>query len=169
MTNSTPSIDEVSQLAGHSVHAIRPEPVGVGGRHSNVFACESEIGDLILRVCKGNQGYYTRYFPELVDQSRWVNQEWATRTAVDVGVPAPEIIATDRRKKWVVMHRLPGTAIDHEYENWNGCPYDEEHFGEILKLVHAVDPDGFGPIDDMGKVAFSHVGWIPRGSGDLWY
>ena len=149
-----PSIEQLSQLTGCVVRAIEPEPVGVGGRHSNVFALESDRGDLILRICKGDQGYYTRYFPDRVDQARWVNQEWATREARRAGVPAPEIIATDRDRRLVVMHRLPGVAIDHEYEDWQGCPYDEEQFGAILKRLHAVEPTGCGPIDDTGNALF---------------
>jgi len=51
------------------------------------------------------------------------------------------------------MERLPGVPIN-DYEQWNGCPYDEKEFGEILGKFHAVEVSGAGPIDDFGNTYF---------------
>jgi len=146
--------ERLTDLLGFLVHDVRQEPVASGGQHSHIFACASEIGDLVLRICKGRQGFYTDYFPDLVDPERWMDQWWATSRAREAGVPAPEIIWSDRRLRWVAMRRLPGVPIDGEYETWHGCPYDEREFGGILRRLHGVTPAGYGPIDDDGRALF---------------
>jgi aminoglycoside phosphotransferase (APT) family kinase protein len=144
----------LSRLAGIRVTAVEPEPVLTGGLHSRVFACRSEAGEMVLRVCAGRQGFYTHYFPERVNWDAWMDQRWAIDAARAAGVPAPEIVAADRHRRWVVMKRLPGIPIDSRYETWSGCPYDEREFGRLLSLLHSVIPSGFGPIDDSGRALF---------------
>lgn len=146
---------ELSRLTGIRILGIRAEAISSGGAHSRVFACESEIGDLVLRICKGQQGFYTQYFPDKVNFGNWFDQRWVIEAVRSLGVPAPEIIWSDRDRRWVVMRRLPGIPIHDEYEDWNHCPYDEAHFGRILRLVHSIHCGGYGPIDDFGAAIFS--------------
>lgn len=148
------SLDALSQSLGVRIFEMKPEAVTTGGSHSRIYTCKSEIGDLILRISKGQQGFYTHYFPDMVDPDAWVNQEWAINKARSVGIPAPEIVCSDRKRRWTLMRRLPGIAIDAEYESWDRCPYDEKHFGTLLSLLHSIQPSGFGPIDDYGKALF---------------
>ena len=144
----------LSQTSGILIYSIQPEVVATGGAHSRIYACKSEIGDLILRISKGQQGFYTHYFPDRTDPDAWMNQKWAIEKARSVGVPAPEIICSDRKHRWTLMKRLPGIAIDGEYESWKQCPYDEQQFGILLSRLHSIQPSGFGPIDDYGKAIF---------------
>ncbi len=144
----------LSQRLGFDVHTIEPEPIATGGSHSHVFARNTEAGELVLRVCKGWQGWWTGYFPDRVDQHMWVDQAWAVQRAREAGVPAPEIISSDRADRWTLMRRLPGVAVDAEYESWQCCPYDEKEFGVILRRLHAITPPGWGPIDDGGRALF---------------
>jgi aminoglycoside phosphotransferase (APT) family kinase protein len=83
-----------------------------------------------------------------------MDQAWAIRKAREVGVQAPEIVASDRSLRWVVMKRLPGIAIDGEFLNWQGCPYDEREFGLVLARIHSIVPHGYGPVDDEGNALF---------------
>lgn len=146
--------DYLTERLGFKVHAVEPVSIASGGFHSRIYTCESETGDLILRVCEGWQGWWTSYFPEWVDQQRWVDQAWTVRKAREAGVPAPEIVLTDRTFRWAVSRRLPGVPIDSRYEAWQGCPYDEKEFGTILGRLHSVVPAGWGPIDDLGHALF---------------
>lgn len=148
------SKDQLTKLLGFDVYEIESKSIASGGLHSQIYACKSEIGDLILRICKGKQGFYTHYFPDKVDWQKWMDQNWAISRAKEVGVPAPEIIFSDRVLRWTVMKRLPGIAIDSRYEAWQRCPYDEKEFGIILKRLHSIRPSGYGPIDDEGKALF---------------
>jgi aminoglycoside phosphotransferase (APT) family kinase protein len=145
---------ELTRLVGTEVYAVQPEPVPTGGLHSRVFACRSVAGELILRICEGRQGFYTHYFPERVKWDEWMDQHWAVEAAQAAGVPAPEIVSSDRNRRWVVMKRLPGIPIDGRYETWQGCPYDEREFGLLLYRLHSVIPSGFGPINDSGRALF---------------
>lgn len=147
--------NQLSRILGINVSEIKSEPVVNGGAHSRIYACKSEIGDLILRICKGQQGFYTHYFPDKVNPDDWMDHRWAIESARSVGVPAPEIIYSDRAQRWSVMKRLPGTPIDSEYELWDRCPYDEKEFGALLVRLHSTQPSGFGPIDDQGRTLFS--------------
>jgi aminoglycoside phosphotransferase (APT) family kinase protein len=63
-------------------------------------------------------------------------------------------VYSDRIRRWVVMKRLPGLAINPEYETWRRCPYDEREFGLILGTLHSIAPRGWGPIDDYGNSLF---------------
>ncbi len=144
----------LGQRLGFEVYTIEPEPIATGGLHSQIFACNSEAGQLILRVCKGSQGWWTAYFPARVDQHMWVDQAWAVGKARQAGVPAPEIVLSDRAERWTVLRRLPGVAVDADYESWQGCPYNEEEFGAILKRLHTITPSGWGPADDRGRTLF---------------
>jgi aminoglycoside phosphotransferase (APT) family kinase protein len=146
--------DQLTRLLGFGVHTVERERGASGGLHSDVYACQSDVGELILRVCRGQQGFYTHYFPDRVAPHRWLDQRWAVTQAREVGVPAPEVLYTNRTLRWVVMKRLPGVPIDARYETWKGCPYDESEFGEILARLHSVTPLGFGPIDDEGSPLF---------------
>lgn len=150
-----PTSEEISRALGVRVTYVRAEPVATGGCHSRIYACRSEIGDLILRVCKGDQGFYTQYFPPLVDPDAWMDQRWAIDQAMSVGLPAPELLYADRPGRWAVMRRLPGMPIHDEYEDWERCPYDEAEFGALLARIHSVRPSGYGPIDDEGRALFS--------------
>ncbi len=143
--------DELSRLVGARVHTVSAEQFPSGGLHSRVFACESSAGEMVLRVCAGKQGFYTQYFTGRVDWDDWMDQRWAIGAARSVGVPAPEIIASDREKRWVVMKRLPGVPLDSRYEKWRGCPYDEREFGVVLQRLHSLTPSGWGPINDWGQ------------------
>lgn len=147
--------DQLSQTLGFRVHEISPEPVMTGGAHSRIYACKSEIGDLVLRVCKGQQGFYTHYFPGRANLDDWMDQAWAIENARSVGVPAPEIIHSNRDERWIVMKRILGVAIDSEYELWERCPYSEREFGKLLSRLHSIQPEGYGPIDDCGKALFT--------------
>lgn len=144
----------LSRLVGTRISTVRAEPVLTGGAHSRVYACSSDAGELVLRICEGRQGYYARYFLDRVCWEARVDHRWAVEAARKAGVPAPEILATDRSRRWVVMKRLPGLPIDARYETWQGCPYDEGEFGQVLARLHAVAPSGFGPIDDWGTALF---------------
>jgi hypothetical protein len=146
--------EELSRLVGVRVHAVSLEQFPWSGLHSRVFACESSAGEIVLRVCEGKQGFYTHYFPERVNGDDWMDQRWAIVAARSVGVPAPEIIASDREKRWVIMKRLPGVPLDARYENWRGCPYDEREFGMLLQRLHSLTPSGWGPINDWGQALF---------------
>ena len=57
------------------------------------------------------------------------------------------------------MHRLPGVAVDHESENWRGCPYDADAASYLIDL------------QDEGKIQiFLHdqrPSWIPDDDQDL--
>ncbi len=152
MTSIDPA--DLSILLGEEVSAVAYEP-HCGGGHSRIFSCKTRTDNLILRICAGQQGYYTHYFPHLIEWHRWMDQRWATSAARAVGVPAPEILCTDREQRWVIMKRLPGIPIDSEYERWNGCPYDEQEFGILLGRMHRVTPAGWGPIDDTGHALFT--------------
>ena len=145
---------ELSRLLGFEVHSIEPEQVTGGGGHSRIYACKSEIGELVVRECKGPQGWWTDYFPDRVDPHRWMDQAWAIEAARTAGVPAPEILHSDRTKCFTVQRRLPGVPIDDRYEDWAPCPYDEAEFGALLARLHAVSPAGWGPIDDAGRALF---------------
>lgn len=149
-----PSPEQVSKLVGCCIRTVDPLDVEFGGHRSRVFECKSEIGDLVLRVCKGQQGYYAGYFRGRIDESKWFDHSWAVGTARDLALPVPEVIATDQSRRWVVMRKLPGEPIHAEYEDWDECPYDERQFGEMLRRLHSAHPKGFGPIDDSGKGIF---------------
>ena len=144
----------LERLLNEEVLHLAPEP-HLGGGHSQIFACRTSNGDYILRVCQGQQGYYTHYFPHLLHGDDWLDQRWATDAARAAGIPAPQIIRTDRERRWVVMTRLPGLPIDSEYEHWMRCPYDEAHFGDLLQRMHDIVPAGWGPIDDAGHALFA--------------
>ena len=144
----------LSERLGVEVHEIEPESITSGGHHSRIYACKSEIGDLIVRVSKGAQGWWTSYFPDRVDPHKWVDQAWANARAQEAGVPAPEVLYSDRAQRWTVSRRLPGIPVDDRYENWRGCPYDEKHFGILLRRLHSIRPFGWGPIDDFGSGLF---------------
>lgn len=148
------SCERLSRVLGVEVTDLQPEPIANGGCHSRIFACKSEIGDLVLRMCKGDQGFYTQYFLDRVNPDAWMDQRWAIEQARSVGVPAPEIIRSDRTERWTVMRRLPGIPIDSGYESWDGCPYDELEFGVILRRMHSIEPSGYGPVDDEGRTPF---------------
>lgn len=110
-----PTPEQLTSLVGHPVHTVTALNVEWGS-HSRIFKCTSDIGDLILRVCKGQQGYYTHYFKGIIDESRWFDQGWALGKARELGLPVPDVVATDRSRRWVVMRKLPGVAIHAEYE-----------------------------------------------------
>jgi aminoglycoside phosphotransferase (APT) family kinase protein len=148
------SVARLTRLLGFDVYSVAREPVVTGGLHSLVYACQSAKGDLILRICKGQQGFYTYYFPDRVNGRKWMDNHWAIDHARKAGVPAPEIVHSDRAQRWVITKRLLGTQIDSRYERWQGCPYDEAAFGTILRHLHAVMPRGWGPIDDDGEALF---------------
>lgn len=145
---------DLSKLLGEDVHDIVREP-SIDGGHSRIFSCKTKTNNLVIRICAGQQGYYTQYFPHLMDWDRWMDQRWATASARTVGVPAPEIVFADRARRWVIMKRLPGIPIDSEYERWNDCPYDEQEFGILLGRMHSITPAGWGPIDDAGHALFA--------------
>lgn len=158
MSDTNPSVEVVARVLGMPVMSIEPLIVENGGCHSMIFTIQSESGDYILRIPKGQQGFHTAYVRERIPLANWFDQEWATSQARDVGIPAPEIVYSGRSasesERFVIMNRLPGKYIS-DYEKWNGCPYDESEFGSILAKLHAVTPNGYGPIDDFGSAYFT--------------
>jgi len=153
--SNVPSLPALSAQLGVEIRAIERLITGSGGAHSNVYACHTEAGELILRLAQGKQGYYTHYFEERVNWSNWADQHWAISQAVKAGVPAPELVATDRASGAVLMKRMPGVPIDSRYDEvWRGCPYDERDFGILLQRMHSIRPTGWGPIDDYGSGLF---------------
>ncbi len=63
-------------------------------------------------------------------------------------------VFSDRTLRWTVTRRLRGVPIDARYETWQGCPYDEREFGDVLHGLHGIEPSGWGPIDDHGDALF---------------
>jgi aminoglycoside phosphotransferase (APT) family kinase protein len=129
------------------------------GSHSHVFIVRTLESEYVMRIPKGSQGFCTRFVESHIDRSRWFDQRWATELARELGIPAPRIIYSSRQDpqspvKFVVMERLPGVAINSAYEQWHGCPYNEAHFGAILRKLHATPVAGAGPIDDSGRTYF---------------
>ena len=92
-TTRDPSPEQVSKLVGCRVCSVDPVDVEFGGHRSRIFECRSEMGDLIIRLCKGQQGYYAGYFRGRVDESKWFDHYWAMGAARDLSLPAPEVIA----------------------------------------------------------------------------
>jgi aminoglycoside phosphotransferase (APT) family kinase protein len=157
--NRPPSLSALSKALGIDIRAMEPEPIASGGAHSQVYACQTADGEMILRIGQGKQGFYTHYFPERVDWRNWSDQHWAITRARQAGVPAPEVVASDRATGALLMRRLPGIPIDSRYDEvWQGCPYDEWEFGVLLRRLHSVRPSGFGPIDDHGTALFATWG-----------
>jgi aminoglycoside phosphotransferase (APT) family kinase protein len=153
------SLEALSLALGVEIRALEREPIASGGAHSKVYACQTPDGDMVLRVGAGQQGFYTHYFPERVDWRNWSDQHWAIEKAHQAGVPAPEVIASDRASGALLMRRLPGVPIDSRYDEvWHGCPYDEKEFGVLLRRLHSVRPAGWGPIDDYGTALFATWG-----------
>jgi aminoglycoside phosphotransferase (APT) family kinase protein len=154
MIPGPPTVDELSAGLGFAVSALTPLSVTSGGAHSRIYVCHSAAGELIVRQCQCQQGFYTQYFPDLVDPQQWVDQAWALHAARSARVPAPTLLHSNRAARWMVLTRLPGVPIDSEYERWPQCPYDEASFGRILRRLHSIRPHGWGPINDEGVGLF---------------
>ena len=152
-------MDTISRILGAPVLSIEPLIVVKGGSHSSIFTIRSKGSDYILRIPKGQQGWQTKYVQHKIPLSNWSDQQWATDAAREAGIPAPEIVYSNRfaseSERFVIMTRLPGEHT-FDYEEWNGgCPYDEREFGTILSKLHTVTPSGYGPIDDFGNTYFT--------------
>ena len=132
------------------IEALKPFRSAGGGYHSRIFLVETPGQDYVLKIPKGRQGWHTAYLSEEVRTDRWFDQHWAIETAHRLGIPAPEIVYSDREAGFVVMTRLPGEYV-RDYEEWDGCPYDEAEFGSVLRRLHSVSLDGYGPVDDFGN------------------
>jgi len=154
----SPEIEFLEQAIGENILAVDPLVVTDGGSHSHVSIIRTVQNEYVLRIPKGNQGFCTRFVQSHIDGSKWFDQRWATDKARELGIPAPKIIHSSRTPqnsdRFVVMERLIGEPI-FDYEQWNGCPYDEKEFGEILGKLHDVKISGAGPIDDFGQTYFT--------------
>lgn len=153
------SLADLSTALGVEIRAVEPEPITSGGAHSTVYACQTVDGDMVLRLGHSQQGFYTHYFPDRVDWQNWCDQRWVITRAREVGVPAPEVVASDRSLRAMLMRRLPGVPIDGRYDEvWRGCPYDEKEFGTLLRRLHSIRTSGWGPVDDYGTALFTSWG-----------
>jgi aminoglycoside phosphotransferase (APT) family kinase protein len=157
--NGFPPLAALSKALGIEIYTMEPEPIASGGAHSQIYACQTSDGERVLRIGQGRQGFYTHYFPERVRWQNWLDQHWAITHARQAGVPAPEIVASNRDLGAMLMKRLPGVPIDSRYDEvWQGCPYDEREFGRLLRRLHSIRPSGYGPIDDFGSALFTTWG-----------
>jgi aminoglycoside phosphotransferase (APT) family kinase protein len=115
---------------------------------------ETTDGDFVVRIPRGRQGFYTAYLPPTIRRARWFDQRWALEQAGSLGIPAPRLVISHRRRpRFVVLTKLAGVPIS-DYETWSACPYDEAEFGAILARLHATIVSGYGPIDDAGRAYF---------------
>jgi aminoglycoside phosphotransferase (APT) family kinase protein len=154
-----PDRDLLEKALSESISSVEPLEVTDGGLHSSILIIRTIHNEYVLRIPKGGQGFCTRFVESHIDRSKWFDQRWATDLARELGVPAPKIMYSSRQDprdsvQFVVMERLPGVPIN-DYGQWNGCPYDEKEFGEILRKLHAVEVSGAGPIDDFGDTYFA--------------
>lgn len=145
------------------VQSIVQLDISDGGSHSTVYRLETDRGPCILRLPIGEQGFYTAYLPADVPRQRWFNQRWALNATRRARLPVPQLLVshTTPPPAYVIMNELPGSPIC-DYERWpiqpgraHRCPYDEAHFGAMLRTLHAIQPTGYGPIDDKGRTYFT--------------
>ncbi len=159
MESLVPSRTELEAALGTEIRGISPLPVASGGYHSTVFEIDCAGVQHVLRIPKGQQGFHTQFVQRFIPSDRWFDQRWATDKARSLTIPAPEIAYSSRGDefrfgRFVVLKKLDGVQIT-DYEDWNGCPYDESEFGAMLAKLHSVDPGGFGPVDDFGETYFN--------------
>ena len=79
---------------------MAPISLPSGGSHSQAFLIETAADDYVLRIPKGRQGFYTAYLPASTDLDNWLDQRWAIGLARRLGIPAPEIVYSDRARRF---------------------------------------------------------------------
>ena len=162
MTSILPDRQHLEEILGERIRSVAPLAVVDGGSHSTVYQLETDRGGYVLRLARGRQGFYTAHLPDGVPKENWLSSRWSVETAINLGIPAPEIVHVDRALRFVVMNEMPGVQIA-DYEKWDGCPYDEAGFGALLARLHGVTLSGYGPVDDFGATYFtSWPGFLTR-------
>lgn len=112
--------------------------------------------DLVVRICR-RQGAG-------LDCERW-----PISAALAAGVPAPPILLVERldlngeELSIQVQQRLPGRTVHRLFGELSDAQLERltTEAGEILAMIHAIQPSGPGPIDPAGS-----CGALPSTAGD---
>lgn len=98
-------------------------------------------------------------------------EAWAYERVRERGVPAPRVFAVDTGgtlfpTPYMIMEMVSGTPLRERSVGGARRPELLRHVGELLRLIHGIGLEGYGPLDEAlyvrtGRVRGLHDTWRP--------